>query len=516
MNWQILATLGPYFISALISILAGVYALRRRAVPGATALAVMALLEAWWTLAYVGQLLSSNLGAVIFWNDLQFLGAVLVPLAFFEFSARFAGRRVSFSPWIRRVLAAAAAIMLLIIWTDGIHHLFRVLPHLDTGDLFPALVFTNGPLFALYPFVGYIPLLLGIYALTVAYISAPRIFRLQAAAVLVSTLIPWITTIITWLEVIPFKLHELTPLTFGISNLVVAWALFRYGLFDLVPAAHATLVEFMEDGVIVLDAARRIVDLNPAAQRILNLDLSKALGLVFPGGVPALAGLVPGLERPGLLPRQLDLAGPAGQRNYEVSISDLPDVRLDSAGVLIQLRDVTHRRQVEEHLHHLAITDPLTGVFNRRHFLILSEHELEHTRRSGQPLSVLLLDIDYLKQVNDSFGHLVGDMLLQELCRRCQENLRSYDVFARYGGDEFIFLLPESGPEQSLGTGDRLRMLLHQPMQIQGMSIQVSISLGIATSRGEDGLSIATLIERADQALYRAKRSGRNQVCLEE
>jgi diguanylate cyclase (GGDEF)-like protein/PAS domain S-box-containing protein len=516
MNLQALLILGTNFLSALISILVGGYALRRWQQPGAVPFAALAFLEAEWTLAYVGQLVSPDLGGLLFWNGAQFLGATLAPLAFLAFSRQYSSGRVAPSRWIWRGACLAAVLMLGIIWTDSLHHLFRSDPHVGAGGFFPELVFDSGPLFFLFPFVAYFPVLFGTYALTVSYVAAPRVFRLQVASVLVGILIPWITTIITWQEWVPIKMHEITPVTFGISNLVVAWGLFRYHLFDLLPVAHATLVENMEDGVIVLNATHRIVDLNPAAQHLLGLSLPAALGLPFPDQVPALHSVDSRPGQPGLLPRQLELKVDGVLRTYEAMTSDLPGVGTIPVGALIQLRDVTHRIQAEDRLHQLAITDFLTGVINRRHFYSLAGRELEKSRRSGQPLSILLLDIDHFKLVNDCHGHQTGDLVLQEFTRRCQESLRPYDVFARYAGDEFVALLPESDLLQAAGTAERLRQRVSQPVEIMDKQVQLAVSIGVTAWWGDADISIDALLERADRALYCAKQAGRNQVVLDE
>ena len=114
---------------------------------------------------------------------------------------------------------------------------------------------------------------------------------MQIATVMAGILIPWITTLVTWTQLVPVPLHDITPLTFAISNMIVAWALYRYGLFDLVPIAYGTLVEYMQDGVLVLDSAYRIMEMNPAARRVLGLPFAQVLGKAL-GGVQPLFRVV--------------------------------------------------------------------------------------------------------------------------------------------------------------------------------------------------------------------------------
>lgn len=160
----------------------------------------------------------------------------------------------------------------------------------------------------------------------------------------------------------------------------------------------------------------------------------------------------------------------------------------------------------------LAITDDLTHVFNRRYFFELAGREVERTRRSGDPLAIVLFDIDNFKLINDSYGHMAGDVVLQETCKVCQVVVRPYDVFARFGGEEFIFLLPDTGELPARAFAERLRQLIaRQSVIYNGTSMQITISVGLAVfNSGWDTLD--HLISRADSALYRAKDLGRNRL----
>lgn len=171
----------------------------------------------------------------------------------------------------------------------------------------------------------------------------------------------------------------------------------------------------------------------------------------------------------------------------------------------------------------LATTDPLTNVHNRRHFMTLATLEYELACRYHHPLSSVLLDIDHFKTVNDRYGHLVGDRVLQTVAARCQEVLRRSDLLGRYGGEEFVALLPETPAGGAEQVAQRLRAQIGEtPVVLEGAPpIQVTVSVGVATmaagrpcqSSGA-GAALEALIEQADQALYVAKRAGRNRVVV--
>ncbi|GAB4477471.1 MAG: hypothetical protein Kow0088_16390 [Anaerolineales bacterium] len=162
-----------------------------------------------------------------------------------------------------------------------------------------------------------------------------------------------------------------------------------------------------------------------------------------------------------------------------------------------------------------AITDPLTGLYNRRGFWDLAEHELVRAQRFNRPLSLILIDIDRFKEINDTYGHLMGDKILASVSANCKMEFRQVDIVARYGGDEFIVLLPETRLPEALSAGERLRARIESLYFTHNDSkIHVTICLGVAEMQSAD--SLKSLIERTDQALYRAKQSGRNRVGVAE
>lgn len=169
--------------------------------------------------------------------------------------------------------------------------------------------------------------------------------------------------------------------------------------------------------------------------------------------------------------------------------------------------------QYHETIYSIMVTDGLTGVNNKRSFEEALDRELVRSQRHHRPLSLIILDIDHFKAINDTRGHLAGDAVLRQMCQRIRPQIRRDEVFARYGGEEFVVLLPESSVEEARKFGERLRRLVaDEPFSVDQLSIDVTISVGIAETTGESEITAKELIARADQKLYDAKRSGRNRV----
>lgn len=157
-------------------------------------------------------------------------------------------------------------------------------------------------------------------------------------------------------------------------------------------------------------------------------------------------------------------------------------------------------------------TDALTGAANRRRFDERLLEEIERAKRGGASLSLALADVDHFKQVNDEFGHPAGDAVLKALVQTMRAGTRPYDLVARWGGEEFVILLPQTGMELAAMIADRIRAAFADQI-VPAVDRAITVSFGIAVARADD--SAATLLARADAALYQAKTDGRNRVCIE-
>jgi len=179
-------------------------------------------------------------------------------------------------------------------------------------------------------------------------------------------------------------------------------------------------------------------------------------------------------------------------------------------GTIRQEKDTQIQNLVEE-LRELSTHDPLTGLANRRHFIQAFEEEAARTDRQDLPMSIIFLDLDFFKKINDTHGHQMGDTVLREVSRYMQRHCRTYDTAARWGGEEFVILLPADDETKAAACAERIRGGIAAGFSAK-IPFPVTISAGVA--RYETGDSLERLTERADQALYRAKQTGRNRVVI--
>ncbi len=317
--------------------------------------------------------------------------------------------------------------------------------------------------------------------------------------------------------------RDQTPAGFAVGATVLGLGLLRQHMLDLGPVGRTLVMDGLPDPIVVLDGRGRIVDTNRAAQKIL--------GLRAYGDVPVALGTLWASSRSEAVrkePLAVDvLEGEGGpQRLFEVTVTHLGERGRHGHSALL-MRDVTDQERMQRDLRQttnalrsanadlkrLANEDVLTGLANRRRFMEVLEGEIERAERYERPLSLVLVDMDHFKQVNDTHGHAGGDQVLRAAAGVLRSVCRDVDLPARIGGEEFAILLPETGSAGAERLAERARAKIagghHRAPS--GAGFHVTASAGVATV-GRAVTSAEALLQAADDALYRAKAEGRNRV----
>lgn len=340
----------PVVIAATITIALAFAGWHRRRAPGATAFAVLMLAVSQWSLGYALELASADLQSKIFWANFKYLGVVSAPTAWLIFVLQYTNQ----ATWLTRrnlmLMAIEPFAILLLVWTDEAHGLIRGNVALNPPGEVSLLNFNRGPVFWLNVAYSYWMLLLGTFLLVQALVRSPNLYRGQARSLLMSALAPWTGNILYNFGLSPFPHLDLTPFAFVVSGVALIWGVFRFGLLDIVPVARDAVIESMSDAVMVLDEQSRIIDLNPAAERIIGYPIREVFGR------PAAQVLA---QWPDLLERYGDainvraeivLHAGVQQLHFELCISPLHDRRGRLIGRLVVLGDITERKQAEEAL----------------------------------------------------------------------------------------------------------------------------------------------------------------------
>ena len=278
---------------------------------------------------------------------------------------------------------------------------------------------------------------------------------------------------------------------------------------ELFARLHRIVVESTQEGILATSPEGLVIFANETAAALLDRPVSalsgqdpaRLLSLRLDGGEPTGGGV----HREDVVLRRPD----GGERILRVARRPLGS-RDDRLGLLYSLSDVTDARNIERRLRAQALHDELTGLPNRHLFLDrLEGARARHQRRGSRGTAVLFLDVDRLKVVNDTCGHLAGDALLREVARRLQSAVRATDTVGRLGGDEFAIICEDVGRDGAVAVADRILAALERPVTADGRDHAVGVSVGVALA---PPYPFEDVVRRADEAMYAAKQSGGHRV----
>lgn len=502
----------------------------RKNMPGTMTLCALMVAIAGWALAAGLEAAVASLHLKLLFSTLEYVGSGATVALLLQFSVQHAGK----GAWLTRrrkiLLWLLPAANLALVATNAWHGLvwsgFSVV---GVGESF--LIYEHG--------IGFFAILGGIYVyvaaatlLLVRTALAPSMLpRRQAIAILISIPIPWVASLVY--AVVPGVLGGLniTPLAFFFVGCSFVLSITRWRVFDLTPIARDVLVEQMEDAFVVIDVRGNIVDCNHAATCLLGIgpdQIGRSAELVL----PFWGDLVTATGPAGRHCTRLRSADGA-VRHASVLLTPIDNGEGAPLGSLIMVHDITQRHEIElalresnealqrklleneelqRELREQALRDPLTGLRNRRFLESVLPVQVRRAKERDASVSLVVVDIDRFKTINDAHGHVRGDDMLKALGRLIRKKLRDPQSAGRYGGDEFMVVLPDTDLDAAVAWTESLRLLFEPIAAAYNGSIRAAtLSAGVA-SYPEHGGDAADLIHAADVALYDAKNSGRNCV----
>jgi diguanylate cyclase (GGDEF)-like protein len=504
MPFYLLLALVPA-IAAFASANAMLFAWQRREIPGARAFSLFAGSAFIWCFFTVFEYLSPAEAARIAFGKLQYLGITPLAVAWLMFTLQYTHN----DAWLRRKTVVPLLIIpvlsLLFAATDPLHGLVWASVSLVT-DPIPTLDIEHGWWFnyVMIPY-QYCLLLGGVGVLLYAYAASSVIYRRQTLILLLATFIAFIFNVLYIVAgVTPYGL-DLTPVGFAIGSIMIQFGLFKARFLELAPISYRTVFLNTAEAVILIDTRHNIVDLNPSAYQ--ECQESKALGRAFRDVFPIYD---PILTRRSALAatHTLKLTQQDQTVLKEVKVRSLRSPGGQQVGSVIIIRDVTFEKTQQEQLKRFAYLDSLTGLFNRRQLEISAEQALQASAADQWPVTLLYIDLNKFKAVNDTYGHAIGDALLIHAAHCLKACVRDGDIVARLGGDEFAALLLRANQDAALATRQRLIEQFSQPVNIEGYTLQMTASIGIAC-HPHHGVNLSELLSYADQRMYQDKQTQR-------
>jgi len=350
MHFQYAPFIWPLISSAAVTAALAVYALRHRNVRGALPFGVCMLLTVLWSGGYALEIAGTDLPTMLFWIKVQSMAYSFNPVIWLMMVFLFIERDC----WATRrnilLMLVLPALTLVLAWTNSFHGLMWQNAHLDMSGTFPVVVKTFGPWFWIIAAYSYLLNIISELLLALSLRRKSSLYREQSLALFIGLLLLFIMNALYIFKIGPVSRYDLTPVSAGVSGLIIAWGIFRYRLFDIVPVARENIIENMDDGLIVLDAQNRIADMNRTAKTIFGSPSVRAIGQeaeAFFKNQPAFAEISCGRE---MLPRELVMQNEDFPKTFEVSYVSLRDRRGNHNGLTIIFRDVTERRLVQARL----------------------------------------------------------------------------------------------------------------------------------------------------------------------
>jgi diguanylate cyclase (GGDEF)-like protein/PAS domain S-box-containing protein len=497
----------PEFAATLLAVLLVIALVRRRQqkqLPGLTTFIFFILSTGLWSLSVAMGTLSSDASVQYLWARLAYLGIATVPPLWFIFVWRYTlwrgGVKWSNASW----LFVLPLVTTVLVWTNERHFLhWRDVFFNETLNP-PGLEAPRGPWFwfAHLPY-SYGLLLLAAFILLASLRGSPKTYRRQLFFLLVAGALPFAGNAV---YLAGFQLLgdvDPTPLTFVLSGCVVAYALFRYQLLNLTPIAYQAVFESLPDSVIVLNTRDEIVDVNPSAEVVLETPRDALIGKTIQSQLRNWDDLMEQYQATGQISLRYGSSSPLPEfRHLDIRLAPLRNSRQEFVGRVIIAQDVSERKTYQEQ----ASRDPLTNLANRRAFQRDGELMLARAKQEGFSVALLYLDLDRFKPVNDTYGHEMGDILLQKVALRLKETLRATDLLARIGGDEFVLMLSATQGNDIVEVCSRLLTDIRRPFNVSGHQLSIGVSIGIAFCP-EHTSDLDELLKYADNAMYEAKHA---------
>jgi diguanylate cyclase (GGDEF)-like protein/PAS domain S-box-containing protein len=503
------------FVSAMFSTILAVYLFSKRdRSPSLRFLSGLMVANMVYATSYLFEISAPVLSEVIFFLNMEYVGITFIPLfwiliawSYHPGKTKINHGQLNHLRWFYLLPFA----MIVFVWTNRWHHLMyhkismEIQPPITLLQVERAIGFwiINGILLLFF--------VIGTVRMLANLIRAPRGYRRQYVLLFLASIPPFISYLLVLTLSVPLHL-DMNPIAFALSGLLIFWGIKSMQLFNLVPIAEHMVVDAMHDAMIVLDTNGCLIESNRKARTLFGKDASSFMGIPIEELHPELAKIFTSMDA--TTDGEITILGTGERRTYTVSYSPITNRRSQVNGFLLLLHDVTEIRSYVLNLERIASSDGLTHLLNHRHFMKQAEQEAVRLQQQGSgSFSLVMFDLDHFKTINDSFGHIAGDMVLQQIGRLITSQARKQDLCARYGGEEFIILLVDTPLDEACTWAQRFCTTLRDtPFSHDQHQLKITASFGVSSFNPEDGIKWDTVLNQADTALYQAKDAGRDQV----
>ncbi len=519
-------------LTTLVAVCTAWVAWQRQRLPGGRYLAFLQMAAALWGLGAIFEAAAVDKLNKVMWAVFSYPGVAFCTLFYFLFVWDYTQQQPRMKLGAIALLCIEPLLTTIVAITNGSHGLLWQNVFIQDGTNIG--IFVRGPYYYFHLAYAYGLMLIASVIFWRYLLRFPPFYSTQTVVMATASVLPILGSLMYITGINPFPGLDLTPVGFGLSGVVTIVGILKYRILDISPISSDQLVQNIPDGVLVLDSQSKIVQINAAAQHML----AKSTGsLVGKNSREVLINLpVQALKPEMTIPSSIEMLLDWYESRYvDVRITPLSDRRGRSMGRLILLRDVSLRKRSEEELRRAnerlttqlaqieqlqarlrdeAVHDPLTGAYNRRFLEQILTQELLVSETQRRALSLAMMDIDHFKMLNDTLGHKAGDMVLQQLTEVLKNNTRHTDVVCRYGGDEFVVVLPGANVEVATRRAESWRQNFEKIMpSFDGRPYRVTLSIGVV-EYPTHGTDAEAILRMADRSMYASKDAGGNSVMV--
>ena len=498
-------------LSGLILAGVAILAWKKRNVRISGAVIFLAVSAMIYCFGYMAELCSNTLEEIRFWLHIQSLGISYIPAAWIILAEKHTRVRIKNWETVKVILITLSTITLILSSTFDIHPYYYKSLTLNPQAPFPVAKIEPGIWYIVHNVYNNISALFANILYVIFWQRAEAQKKQQAFVFFISSFFPWTMLLIYLSGGIPWGLDP-SPIAFIVPGVLYGWAIFSLDLFEVATMAKQMIYQRFIDGILIFGREGILLDFNPACVKIFPYLKRHHIGkngrLLFKEQRKVLKFLESSSQE-----KEVVLLEDKSQ--YQIQRIDLKEntKKQELVGYILVFQDITYYYNIVNDLQAEASRDSLTGILNRSK-LTMEVGNLISKMQKEDSLAVLMIDVDYFKKINDTYGHIIGDEVLKIFSKICQENLRHKDILGRYGGDEFIAVLPYTQIEEALLIAKRIRIsVATKELEFDAEAcLQLTTSIGVAARKKAELLDLSSLIKQADKALYRAKAAGRNQV----
>jgi diguanylate cyclase (GGDEF)-like protein len=473
----------------------------------ATIFSLTSLAIAFYTIGYSFELTASSVEEIWFILQYELTGLVFLPafLILVSYHYYFKKDPTLLEELIIFLIPFLSAFFIL---TNKHHHFYYKSLEIVKYKNHSISILEKGPWY--YVFVTYtiIAFIIGVIVFLKKWFEEQLSIRTSSFWMLIGLCFPYIAYWVYFFELTHYP-YDFTSIGFAMQAICFYMAVFKYDFLDLKAIAWKRVFDKINEGIIVINPQYQLIDYNQASNHTFPWINKKQVGRPI------------NLHDEG----ELIIQSIAESFSIEVIRNDRPMhlgftmtpliEKRQLIGQILIFQDITEQTTKIKKLNYLATHDSLTNTYNKAHFLIEAEKEIDRSFRYHHAFSLLMLDIDDFKLINDQHGHLAGDAVLKTLPENFKSVFSSSDLIGRYGGEEFIFFLVETNQANAILKAETLRKKIKQTITTFGdLELKVTVSIGIYTNEctQETKLKLEAMIKKADEALYRAKESGKDQI----